>query len=120
MIIGINHVQLTMPKESEPIARAFYGDLLGLNEIAKPGNLLANGGVWFELGDLQLHLGCEDLAQRALSKAHVAINVTDVVAWRHRFTAHNVQIDENAQIEGYIRFDVRDPFGNRLEIMQKT
>jgi catechol 2,3-dioxygenase-like lactoylglutathione lyase family enzyme len=120
MILGINHVQMTMPPGEEPTARAFYGELLGLNEIEKPTHLRLNGGLWFELGDRQLHLGCEELAQRSLSKAHVALNVSDAAYWRKHFTKNGVQIDENAQIKGYIRFDVRDPFGNRLEIMQQV
>lgn len=120
MILGINHVQLTMPFGEEPTARQFYGELLGLTELQKPEHLKANGGVWFSIGDLQLHLGCEALSNRQISKAHVALNVTSAEHWRVVFTQHSVPIFENAQIEGYKRFDVRDPFGNRIEIMERV
>ena len=36
-----------MPREEEAAARAFYGNLLGLREVAKPEALADRGGVWF-------------------------------------------------------------------------
>ncbi|MDB5291910.1 MAG: putative glyoxalase family protein, partial [Phycisphaerales bacterium] len=61
MIISLDHVQLAMPAGQEPGARAFYGDLLGLEEIEKPPVLRARGGVWFRLNDgRQVHLGVEE------------------------------------------------------------
>ena len=42
----INHVQITVPKGAEAEARAFYCDLLGLREIAKPQSLEGRGGFW--------------------------------------------------------------------------
>ena len=36
MLIGINHVQITIPEGQEQAAREFYCDLLGLKEIEKP------------------------------------------------------------------------------------
>ena len=41
MIIGLDHVQLAMPKGSEAQARAFYQDLLCMPEVKKPDKLLA-------------------------------------------------------------------------------
>jgi len=79
-ILGLDHVQLAMPRGAEEIARRFYTGILGLSEIAKPPDLAKRGGVWFALGEQQLHLGVED----------------------HR------------------RFYVADPFGNRLEFLEKS
>ena len=56
---GLHHVQLAMPAGGEAQARQFYGVLLGLTEIAKPARLAARGGVWFQCGSLQLHLGVD-------------------------------------------------------------
>jgi hypothetical protein len=58
-IRGIDHVQLAAPYGCESEARRFYGDVLGLVEIDKPAALKARGGVWFRLGQQQLHIGVE-------------------------------------------------------------
>ena len=49
-IVGINHIQIEAPPGCEGAARAFYGDVLGLEEIEKPENLRLRGGVWFACG----------------------------------------------------------------------
>jgi catechol 2,3-dioxygenase-like lactoylglutathione lyase family enzyme len=41
----IDHVQLAMPAGREDEARAFYRDVLGISEIAKPSHLAVRGGV---------------------------------------------------------------------------
>ena len=56
----IDHVQLPMPAGREDEARAFYRDVLGIPEVAKPANLAARGGCWFETGVLKVHLGVEE------------------------------------------------------------
>jgi catechol 2,3-dioxygenase-like lactoylglutathione lyase family enzyme len=53
MIIGIDHVQITVPAHAVDDARAFYCRLLGLREIEKPESLRARGGFWLEVGDRQ-------------------------------------------------------------------
>ena len=115
--VRINHVQLAMPPARESEARHFYGDVLGLKEIPKPPALAARGGAWFELGDVQLHLGVE-ADFRPAKKAHVAIEVDDLdsIAARCRAAAREPRSD--GAVEGRRRFFVDDPFGNRLEIME--
>lgn len=56
-ILRLDHIQLAMPQGGEDEARAFYADLLGLNEVAKPAHLTQRGGCWFEHGEVRLHLG---------------------------------------------------------------
>lgn len=46
MIIGYAHVQLAIPAGAEPIARGYYGGLLGMTEIAKPPALAGRGECW--------------------------------------------------------------------------
>ena len=41
----LSHINVTMPKGSEDIARSFYGGHLGLREIPKPEPLRVRGGV---------------------------------------------------------------------------
>ncbi len=54
---AIDHVQLAGPAGSEDVARRFYVDLLGMQEIPKPPLLAQRGGVWFASGDVQIHIG---------------------------------------------------------------
>ncbi|CAG9295947.1 VOC family protein [Celerinatantimonas diazotrophica] len=119
MIFGINHVQISIPKGAEEQARLFYCELLGLTELEKPEVLKRNGGLWLKVGSTQLHLGIEDLENRHKSKAHVAFEIEDEQSMRELLQCNNVEVMENTQIKGYKRFDIRDPFGNRLEFMEK-
>ena len=48
VITGLDHVQVAAPPGCEEAARAFYGELLGLPEVAKPESLRAAGGAWFQ------------------------------------------------------------------------
>jgi GNAT superfamily N-acetyltransferase len=114
MIAGIDHVQVAAPPGGEEAARAFYGELLGLTEIPKPERLRPRGGVWFAVGDEQLHVGMEEPFAPA-RKAHPALAIPrprDLQALADRLMAagHGVQWDG-------ARCYVADPFGNRLELM---
>jgi ubiquinone/menaquinone biosynthesis C-methylase UbiE len=118
-ITGIDHVQVTMPRDSEARARAFYGEVLGLREITKPASLADRGGVWFACGAQALHLGVEDdFAPRP--KAHPALLVADLAAARARLDAAQAPTAESVPIPGIARFEARDPFGNRLEFLQQA
>ncbi len=105
------------PKGEEAAARAFYGELLGLPEKPKPNALAVRGGVWFEQGELRLHLGVET-PFRPARKAHPALLVDDLPALRARLEAAGTAIMEDHPLDGFLRCHVADPFGNRLELMQ--
>ena len=116
-ILGIVHVQLAIPAGGEEKARGFFGDLLGMQEVPKPATLSVSG-CWFEGGSLNLHLGV-DPDFRAATKAHPALLVDDLAELRKRLDQAGVKISNGKQIEGYRRLFVDDPFGNRIEIMEK-
>jgi catechol 2,3-dioxygenase-like lactoylglutathione lyase family enzyme len=119
MIRGIHHVQITVPKGMEEAARAFYCGVLGLPEIEKPDSLKGRGGFWLGVGDRQVHVGTEDGFDRLTTKAHIAYQVDDVAAWKERLAEHGVGLgEETVPIPGYARFEFRDPFGNRVEMIQ--
>ncbi|MBC7814465.1 MAG: VOC family protein [Burkholderiales bacterium] len=117
-ITRLNHAQITIPKGTEDAARAFYCDLLGLREIDKPKSLQGRGGFWVELGDLQVHVGTEEGVDRTLTKAHLAYQVDDVESWRERLIENGIEVLDSVPIEGFERFEFRDPFGNRVEFIQ--
>ena len=110
----IDHVQIAIPVGEEDRARTFYGDLLGLTEIPKPAELAGRGGCWFEMGDVQVHIGV-DADFHAARKAHVAFRVDEVRTLNAAAPAAGYEVKDDDQIEGVDRIFVFDPFGNRLE-----
>ena len=116
----LDHVQLAAPPGCEAEARRFFGELLGLTEIEKPEPLRTRGGVWFELGDRQLHIGVEEPFTPS-RKAHPAFRVSpaalDTLADRLATASEQVQWDE--ALPGVRRFYSADPWGNRIEILAR-
>lgn len=119
LILKVQHAQITIPKGAEAEARDFYCGVLGLNEIPKPEILQTRGGFWLEIGAFQVHIGTEDKTERMNSKAHIAYEVEDLELWREKLSENNVTIIEGIPIPHYKRFEFRDPFGNRVEFLEK-
>jgi catechol 2,3-dioxygenase-like lactoylglutathione lyase family enzyme len=117
-VVGLDHVQIAAPPGCEAEARAFYGELLGLAEIEKPEPLRARGGVWFAVGEQQLHIGVEDPFAPA-RKAHPALRVEPgaLEALAERLTAAGVAVAWDEAIPGVRRFYAEDAWGNRLELL---
>jgi catechol 2,3-dioxygenase-like lactoylglutathione lyase family enzyme len=106
-----------MPAGEEEAAVRFYGTVLGLEQIPRPPALSPAGGVWFRRGDLEVHLGVEERFSPAV-KAHPAFLVTDVESLRARIEEAGYRVSDTVQLEGYHRVYVRDPFGNRVELIE--
>lgn len=118
MIAGLDHVQLAIPRGGEEEARRFCGKVLGLIEQPKPADLAARGGCWFAAPGVSLHLGVEEPFVPA-RKAHPALLVTDLAATRARLAAFDIAFIEGVPLDGFARGDIADPFGNRIELMQR-
>jgi catechol 2,3-dioxygenase-like lactoylglutathione lyase family enzyme len=118
-IMGLDHVQLAMPRGGEGEAREFYGRLLGLPELPKPAVLASRGGAWFALPDgRQLHLGVEE-PFRPNRKAHPAFLVSDLDALARATESEGRPVGwDDALAPEYRRFYGEDPFGNRVEFLQ--
>jgi catechol 2,3-dioxygenase-like lactoylglutathione lyase family enzyme len=119
-ILGLDHVQLAAPAGCEDEARRFYGDHLGLAEIEKPEPLRGRGGVWFSLGEQQLHIGVEPDFVPA-SKAHPALRVrpNELEELATRLSSADVEVVWDKFVSGVRRFYVQDPWGNRLELISR-
>jgi catechol 2,3-dioxygenase-like lactoylglutathione lyase family enzyme len=116
---GIDHVQLAAPPGCEAEARRFFGELLGLRELPKPAPLAVRGGLWFQCGAQQIHIGIEK-DFRAAKKAHPAIRLTDeasVEALKTRLHTAGVATRDDPEIDDSSRFFADDPWGNRLEFV---
>jgi predicted enzyme related to lactoylglutathione lyase len=118
-ILSIDHLQLAMPVGEEEKARNFFIKIFGFHEIPKPAELAKRGGAWFESGNVQLHIGVE-ADFRPARKAHPAFLVDDLDALIAKAQSTGCEIDTNQPpLDGYKRAHVFDPFGNRIELMQK-
>ena len=118
-VYGLDHVQLAMPRGAEEQARAFYAGVLGLTEMPKPPHLALRGGVWFAGGTARLHLGVEE-DFRPARKAHPGLLVEGLAGLVARCEAAGHTPSRDQPLEGYDRVYVADPFGNRLELMERT
>lgn len=117
-VIGIDHVQIAVPRALESECLAFYRDLLGSAEIEKPADLKASGGAWFRLANLELHIGIDPETSPA-SKRHICLRVKDADKARNSIEAQGMTIEMFGAVERLRRFFIRDPAGNRIEIAQR-
>jgi catechol 2,3-dioxygenase-like lactoylglutathione lyase family enzyme len=118
-VVGLDHAFLTIPEGGEPEARSFYGDLLGLEEMERPAGLRRSGGVWFRVGDGELHLGTDE-THIAPRRPHPGFRVADTDALDDlaaRLAENGRDVAWDGRIEDRKRFYTRDPFGNRLELL---
>lgn len=120
-IVGLHHVQLNVPAAAADEAKRFYGELLGLEEMPRPESLSEAGrsGAWYKCGDNEVHLffNPDPSLPREASSRHPAFLVDGLAELRSRLESFGAELEEAIPIEGRERFFVRDPFGNRIELM---
>ncbi len=110
----IDHVSVLITDVER--SRRFYGELLGLKEIAPP-KTFDFVAVWYDFGNQQLHLLLKDEPDTR-SPRHFALKVDDVEAAREYFHEKGVEIKETVKIPSADRFFIWDPDGNRIEIIK--
>ncbi|MBR8840403.1 MAG: VOC family protein [Stigonema ocellatum SAG 48.90 = DSM 106950] len=116
---AIDHIQVTSSPEAEDEMLFFYNKVLGLTEIPKPEETKADGGAWYVLGNIQIHVTTEKNPSNAASRRHICYLVRDLQAFQEHLEAHGVEIiSDRLPIPGRNRFFLRDPAGNRIEIAQ--
>jgi catechol 2,3-dioxygenase-like lactoylglutathione lyase family enzyme len=119
-IIGIDHIQIAVPKALEQECLSFYRTVLALPEVEKPEKLKSRGGAWFQISPkTQMHIGIDPEASPK-SKRHICFLVSDLAAARTSVQTHAIPIEEEGVAEGLSRFFIRDPAGNRIEIGQRA
>lgn len=113
----IQHVGVTVPTEGLDEAKRFYGEILGLQEAYRPEEELGRPGVWYALGETELHIQCRDGGPPVDADYHPGFAVDDVHALKAALQAKGIDIIDSDPVAGRERFFVRDPFGNRLEFL---
>ena len=98
--------------------REFYGGVVGLAEIPKPPRLARRGGVWFAVGDQELHCGVEGDDSGGFAparKAHPCIVVDDLDGLARDVAERGGPVAWADEIPDVRRFHTSDPVGNRVE-----
>jgi catechol-2,3-dioxygenase len=114
---AIDHIQVTSTPDLEADMIFFYGQALGLSEIPKPASLQAVG-AWYQLGNTQVHIATEAEIPNIQSRRHIAFQVEDLEAFRQHLQSLDVEIIPDRQpLANCDRFYLRDPAGNRIEIL---
>ena len=106
--LRLAHVNLRVEKLADAVR--FYTEVLGLELI--PRRDTKGQGAWFRLGSTEVHLA-EDPTPQPRSKRHFAVDVADLAEARRTADAHGAEIDQ----EEAGRFWMRDPSGNRIEVV---
>jgi catechol 2,3-dioxygenase-like lactoylglutathione lyase family enzyme len=109
----IDHLQINVTDLNR--AKQFYGGVLELEEVARPGSF-DFAGAWYRIGEVDLHLVVRE--REPVSARHFCFWVHDVqtaaatleglgqrISWQDRF-----------KIPGVDRFFVFDPDENRIEV----
>jgi catechol 2,3-dioxygenase-like lactoylglutathione lyase family enzyme len=115
----INHITLAVPAGEHVKVRAFYGGVLGLEEIPRPAELNAVYALmWFKFLDIQFHIDFTPPWFQPAENRHVAIEVEDLPAWRGYLAGKGATIREAVAMPDRERFYLLDPFGNYFELME--
>jgi catechol 2,3-dioxygenase-like lactoylglutathione lyase family enzyme len=117
--LRLDHLQLCIPIGVEKEARTFYCEVLGMKEVPKPESLQGRGGFWLKAGEVDVHIGVEEGAGANPSKRHPAFEVRNLDAVREHLQKCGVAIREDIPIPGVVRFSIFDPFGNRIELLER-
>lgn len=115
---ALNHVALVVDDLGK--AKYFYGGLLGLKEQERPPEVKAGmSGMWYALGDRQLHLmvmsdACES------SPRHFAIEIDEMDALVERLIREGYEVENSFGFGEFKRRKfTRGPSGNRIELMSR-
>lgn len=105
-------------------ARAFYEGVLGLTpNSGRPA--MRFEGVWYDLGQQQIHLMCLPNPEKGLSRPehggrdrHVALGVDSVAELANRLDAENISYTRSQS--GRAALFCRDPDGNAIEFSEAS
>ena len=113
----IHHVNVVVPPGETGSVISFYADVLGLHQVAKPTEGVAQSGAWFDVDESsQVHVSEREGATHPQS--HFGLVVDDFAATLARLGEVGALWEEQPPIFGGRRGFTRDPAGNRIEILE--
>ena len=115
----VQHVTITVPDEGLlPVVESFYQALGGISQT-RPEKLEADTpGRWLGFDGTQVHLV---IGSPVADPAHFAIDLgSEFDAVRELLAARKVEVREARELWGARRCFVRDPAGNRVELIERA
>jgi catechol 2,3-dioxygenase-like lactoylglutathione lyase family enzyme len=116
--IELDHIQISVDSSQLDAVSDFYVTFFGAVVLARPASLATRPGCWLQMGDLALHLGVDD-RERPLSRAHVAMRVSRLADIREALLAAGHEVIDDDRLAGVARCYLRDPAGNRWELIAR-
>jgi catechol 2,3-dioxygenase-like lactoylglutathione lyase family enzyme len=115
----LHHVNIVVPPGATPSVVPFYADILGLHQVDKPAEGVAQTGAWFDVdASSQVHVSEREGA--AHPQSHFALVVDDFDGTLARLAAADAGWEDQPAIFGGRRGFTRDPVGNRVEILERA
>jgi catechol 2,3-dioxygenase-like lactoylglutathione lyase family enzyme len=115
----IHHVNVVVPPGGTPSVVPFYADVLGLRQVDKPTEGVAQTGAWFDIDDTsQVHVS--EREGDVHPQSHFGLVVDDFDDVMRRLRAADAPWEDQADIFGGRRGFTRDPAGNRVEILERS
>jgi catechol 2,3-dioxygenase-like lactoylglutathione lyase family enzyme len=116
----LHHVNVVVPPGATERVVEFYAGPLGLRQVAKPTEGVAQTGAWFDIGDTgsQVHVSERDGERHP--QTHFGLVVDDFDTVLERLRSAGAPWEDQPQIFGGRRGFTRDPEGNRVEILERA
>ncbi len=117
----IHHVSVNVNGVDVDEMVAFYRDVLGLHDLARP-EIPGVPGHWHAVGDVELHLvGAPTRGTHVDSHAHhVCVTVDDIDAAVGELVDRGIEHVRGVQGSGTVQIWFTDPAGNTIELQQET
>ena len=118
-VTRVHHVSVNTNGAPVDDVAAFYRDVLGLGDAARP-EIPGIPGHWHTVGDAQLHLvGAPPRGTPIDSTGHhFCVAVTDLDAAIAELEARGIEYQRAVQGQGTVQIWIADPAGNTIELQQ--
>ncbi len=116
----LHHVNVVVPPGATDRVVGFYAATLGLRQVPKPTEGVAQTGAWFDIGDTGSQVHVSEREGERHPQTHFGLVVDDFDEVRSRLAAAGAPWEDQPQIFGGRRGFTRDPEGNRVEILERA
>ncbi len=120
-VTRFHHVSVNINDAALDDVVAFYRDVLGLADEARP-EIPGVPGHWHAVGDLQLHIVGAPPRGHGIDATghHYCVAVDDLDATVAELDARGIEYQRGVQGEGVVQIWIIDPAGNTIELQQDT